>query len=58
MEHELLTKEDLLSLLRNRGIEGYVEAKGAYIEGDGTLSVISYRHDETQPVKPKQRLIF
>lgn len=40
MRKEYLTREDVLSHLREEGIESLEEVKAAYIEGDGTVSVI------------------
>jgi uncharacterized membrane protein YcaP (DUF421 family) len=58
MRHELLTREDLLGLLREHGLDGYRQVKRAYIEGDGTLSVICYKDDESRPETPKRRRIL
>jgi uncharacterized membrane protein YcaP (DUF421 family) len=35
-----ITNEELLSLLREQGVEGVAEVKRAYLEGDGPVSVI------------------
>ena len=58
MRHELLTKDDLMGMLRERGIEGYADVKRAYIEGDGALSVICYKSDDVRPNLPAKRRVF
>ncbi|AFL88438.1 putative membrane protein [Terriglobus roseus DSM 18391] len=58
MRHELLTRDDLMSMLRERGIEGCQNVKRAYIEGDGALSVICYKNDENRPNQPKKARVF
>ena len=58
MHHELLTRDNLMSMLRERGIEGYAEVKRAYIEGDGTLSVICYKKDEERPQESPKKRVF
>jgi uncharacterized membrane protein YcaP (DUF421 family) len=40
MRQELITFEELASLLRKEGIEDLKEVKSAYMEPDGTISVI------------------
>jgi uncharacterized membrane protein YcaP (DUF421 family) len=40
MRQEMITKEELLSQLRQQGIEHPREVKKAYIEGDGRISII------------------
>jgi uncharacterized membrane protein YcaP (DUF421 family) len=40
MRKELITKEELMSLLREQGVESAEEVKRCYLEGDGHVSVI------------------
>lgn len=40
---ELLTTDDILSQLRERGLERLDQVKRCYVESDGKLSVIPYR---------------
>ena len=40
MRREMITREELLSHLREEGVESVSEVKKAYLEGDGRLSVI------------------
>ncbi len=58
MRHELLSRDNLMGMLRERGIEDYSGVKRAYIEGDGTLSVLCYKADETRPAHRAKRRIF
>lgn len=41
MRKEMITKEELMSQLREQGVEEVSEVKKAYMEGDGRISVIS-----------------
>ncbi len=40
MEQELLTQEELMSLLRKQGVQKLDEVKVAFMESDGTISVM------------------
>jgi uncharacterized membrane protein YcaP (DUF421 family) len=46
LKAELLTVDDLLGLLREKGVEDVREVKRSYIEPDGQLSVIKYAPDD------------
>jgi uncharacterized membrane protein YcaP (DUF421 family) len=60
MRRELITEDELMSQLRQQGIEELSEVKSAYIEPDGTISVIKEKpqsvvyqtspHSETEGV--------
>ena len=41
MQKEMITKEELMSQLREQGVEEMSDVKCAYLEGDGRISVIS-----------------
>lgn len=41
MSRELITEEELMTQLRERGIEDLAQVKEAFMEGDGRISVIS-----------------
>jgi uncharacterized membrane protein YcaP (DUF421 family) len=41
LRKEFITEEELLSQIREQGIEGFEKVKEAYIESDGKISVIS-----------------
>jgi uncharacterized membrane protein YcaP (DUF421 family) len=43
LDKELLTQEEVLAKLRGQGIENLEEVKAAYLESDGTVSVIKRR---------------
>src|SRR6187402_5121 len=58
MRHELLSKDDLMGMLRERGIDGYADVRRAYIEGDGALSVLCYGKGQTPPTPAKKRRLF
>lgn len=55
MRHELLTREDLMSMLRQRGVEKVEEVRRAYIEGDGSLSILLY---EKKLIPSKKKKVF
>ncbi|MCL4301314.1 MAG: DUF421 domain-containing protein [Anaerolineae bacterium] len=41
MRQELITEEELMSQLRQQGVEKVSDVKKAYLEGDGRISIIS-----------------
>jgi uncharacterized membrane protein YcaP (DUF421 family) len=45
MRQELITREELMSQLRQQGIELCEEVQEAYIEGDGRISIIKKKKD-------------
>lgn len=47
MRRELITEDELMSQLRQQGVEAIADVKAAYMEADGTISVIKEKH---QPV--------
>ncbi|WP_460205452.1 DUF421 domain-containing protein [Scytonema sp. NUACC21] len=53
MQRELITKDELLSQLRQQGVELLSEVKRAYMEADGSISVITY--DSNQRSVPKAK---
>jgi uncharacterized membrane protein YcaP (DUF421 family) len=44
MRQELITEEELLSQLREQGIESVSEVKRCFLEGDGSMSVIKKKN--------------
>lgn len=52
MRREMLTREELMSKLRQHGIEGPGEVRWAYMESDGQVSV--GRRDAQESPKPQQ----
>jgi uncharacterized membrane protein YcaP (DUF421 family) len=55
MRHEMITKEELLSQIREQGLSGLDEVKSACLEGNGQISVIKKGGKrESKPPKKKQ----
>ncbi|MBI5669526.1 MAG: DUF421 domain-containing protein [Chloroflexi bacterium] len=46
MRKELITKEELLELLREQGIDDVNAVKTAYMEGTGRISVVTYESEK------------
>ena len=57
MQKELLTEEDLMSQLREQGIERVSQVKQACLEGDGKISVIEKRKKTTRRQPRKTTLV-
>lgn len=55
MRQELITREELMSQLRQQGIERCEEVQGAYIEGDGRISIIKKKKD-AEPNKASEKV--
>lgn len=53
MRQEMITDEELMSQLRQQGIESVSEVKKCYLEGDGRISIITNqsKDNETQDSK-------
>ncbi|NJL63068.1 MAG: DUF421 domain-containing protein [Methylacidiphilales bacterium] len=49
MQRELITEEELMSQLRQQGVEFLADVKKAYLEADGSISIIT--NNSTQPSK-------
>jgi uncharacterized membrane protein YcaP (DUF421 family) len=45
MRHEMISEEELISQLREQGVEYVSEVKKCYLEGDGHISVIKVEKD-------------
>jgi uncharacterized membrane protein YcaP (DUF421 family) len=43
LRRELMTEDELLSQMRQKGIDGFAAVKRSFIEGDGSISVITDR---------------
>jgi uncharacterized membrane protein YcaP (DUF421 family) len=52
MRQELISKEELISLLREQGVENVKEVKKCYLESDGHISVIKKRPDDNDVKQP------
>lgn len=48
LQKEMITRDELMSQLREQGIEGLAEVHLACLEGDGRISVIKKKRDEDQ----------
>jgi uncharacterized membrane protein YcaP (DUF421 family) len=54
MRRELITEKELRLQLRKQGIERLDEVKKAYMEADGSISVITFdQTTRSQPSKPQ-----
>ena len=53
MRKELMTEEELMSQLREQGLDGPEKVKEAYLETDGQFSVVQKK--ETHHPKPKRK---
>lgn len=53
LRKELITEEELMSQLREQGVDDISKVKSAYMEGDGRFSVISDEHSKGKaPERP------
>ena len=52
MRQEMITHEELMSQLRQQGVENITEVKNCYLEGDGRISVIT---DESKSQKQGEK---
>lgn len=48
LRHELITVDELMSKLRESGIENLADAKAVTMESDGEISVIQYDHRQAR----------
>jgi uncharacterized membrane protein YcaP (DUF421 family) len=49
MRRELITVDELMSHLREQGVENVKEVESASMEGDGRISVVKYEDGKTHP---------
>jgi uncharacterized membrane protein YcaP (DUF421 family) len=54
MKKELITEEELMSQIRQQGVDDVAEVKQAFIEGDGHVSVVTRKPGEARR-KPGQQ---
>lgn len=54
LRQEMLTEDDLMSKLREHGIENVAQVKKAYIEGDGSVTVIRFGQAPIDPAAAKK----
>jgi uncharacterized membrane protein YcaP (DUF421 family) len=55
MRREMITKEELLSQVREQGAEGLDQVKRAYLEGNGEISVIKWGGKGEPKTKRRKR---
>ena len=53
LRQELITEEEVLSQLRQQGIQNLGEVKRCYLEGDGHFSVITGQSKKASSKKPQ-----
>lgn len=53
MRKEFITEEELMSMLREQGIDDLAKAAKVYMEGDGQISVITKEGDRHDPPEKK-----
>lgn len=56
MHYELLTRDNLMALLREHGVDNVASVRRAYIEGDGSVSVLCYDEKDVPPPEKKRIL--
>jgi len=57
MRQELITKEELMELVREQGVEELDKIKRVYMEGNGQISVITYDEQERRSRNPKKKAV-
>ena len=55
MRHELITEDELLSHLREEGVDDWEKVKEAFIESDGHISVVPYEQKRAGRGKRKEK---
>lgn len=55
MRHELISRGELMSVLREHGIERVEDVKRAFMEGDGQISVIKKQAGDDEPTARGRR---
>jgi uncharacterized membrane protein YcaP (DUF421 family) len=55
MRRELITEEELMSQLREQGLDDFGKVKEAYIESDGRISVVAYEQTKQGKVERKSK---
>jgi len=54
LRQEMLTPDDLMSKLREHGVDDLAQVKKAYMEGDGSVTVIRFEQAPTDPAGAKK----
>ncbi|WP_036250512.1 DUF421 domain-containing protein [Methylobacter sp. BBA5.1] len=55
MRREMITQEELMSLIREQGAECVDEIKACYLEGDGSVSVIKQEPEDNDAQSPTKK---
>jgi uncharacterized membrane protein YcaP (DUF421 family) len=55
MRRELLTEEELMTQLREQGVDDVREVQTAHMEGDGQISVIKKKEEDDDDHRPKRK---
>ena len=55
MRRELITEEELMSQLREQGLDDFGKVKEAYIESDGRISIVQYEQTNRGSAKRKSK---
>jgi uncharacterized membrane protein YcaP (DUF421 family) len=56
LRQELITEEELLSQLRQQGVQNLADVRRCYLEGDGHFSVIAGRSKRSSPKKKESAI--
>jgi uncharacterized membrane protein YcaP (DUF421 family) len=56
MDRNFITYEELMSQIRQQGVEKVAEVKAAFMEGDGSISVIPCEPDDKPHAKKKPKV--
>jgi uncharacterized membrane protein YcaP (DUF421 family) len=55
MRQEMITQDELISLIRQQGVERASEVKACYLESDGGISVIKKDADDSGSQRPTKK---
>ena len=55
MRKELVTEDDLMSQLREHGLDDVQKIKEAFLESDGQFSVVQYKQKQHRKVDRKEK---
>ncbi len=60
MRREMVTEEELMSQLREQGVDDIAKVKESYLEGDGNISVITFasKDDKARGSKNKKKRVW
>jgi uncharacterized membrane protein YcaP (DUF421 family) len=57
MRKQFITPQQLLSMLREHGVDSISKVKSAHIEGSGKLSVIPFEENDTHIEEPQRKVV-